>query len=253
MITSKLQGSGLTVDEYHGDLNQTQRERLVHRFRNGQVQLVVATDIAARGLDVEDLSHVINFDLPDSAETYIHRIGRTGRAGKTGKAISLIQPMDRHLLYRIERRLGQRLETSQIPTRATVEARRLEKLKTQLQEALMGERMASFLSTVKEMSAEYDPQAIAAAALQMVYDQSCPAWMKTDWDVPSDSDVQKPVKRGGSASPKGRSRRTYDDRSDRTERGERSERTERPDRGDRSSAPNKSGNWSSRKRSHAAQ
>ncbi len=253
-ITSKLQGSGLTVDEYHGDLNQTQRERLVQRFRNGQVQLVVATDIAARGLDVEDLSHVINFDLPDSAETYIHRIGRTGRAGKTGKAISLIQPMDRHLLYRIERRLGQRLETSQIPTRASVEARRLEKLKTQLQEALMGERMASFLSTVKEMSTEYDPQAIAAAALQMVYDQSCPAWMKTDWDVPSDSDVQKPVKRGGNGGgggggggSKSRGRRTYDDRS------ERPERSERPDRGERSSAPNKSGNWSSRKRSHAAQ
>ncbi|WP_072621974.1 DEAD/DEAH box helicase [Spirulina major] len=233
-ITVKLQGAGLTVDEYHGDLSQVQRERLVQRFRNGQVQLVVATDIAARGLDVEDLSHVINYDLPDSAETYIHRIGRTGRAGKTGKAISLIQPMDRHLLSRIERRLKQRIETSQIPTRSLVEARRLEKLKSTLQETLSGERIASFLPTVKELSAEYDPQAIAAAALQMVYDQSCPAWMKTDWDVPTDDGVQKPIKRGGGGggANKGRSRRPYSE-------------------GSRSKKPTQ---WSgNRKRSHAAQ
>lgn len=193
-LTTKLQAAGHSVDEYHGDLSQGQRERLVQRFRNGQVRIVVATDIAARGLDVQDLSHVINYDLPDNAETYIHRIGRTGRAGKTGTAISLIQSTERHVLRRIERRLRQTLEIGKIPTRAQVEARRLEKLKAQVQETLSGERMASFLSTVKELSAEYDPHAIAAAALQMVYDQSCPNWMKTDWDVPS-SDVSKPIKR----------------------------------------------------------
>ncbi len=193
-ITSRLQASGHSVDEYHGDLSQNQRERLVHRFREGQVRLVVATDIAARGLDVEDLSHVINYDLPDNAETYIHRIGRTGRAGKTGTAISLIQPMDRHLMRRIERRVGQRFEISKIPNRAQVEARRLEKLQRQVKETLAGERMASFLSTVKELSEEYDPHAIAAAALQMVYDQSCPNWMQGDWEVP-DVDINKPIKR----------------------------------------------------------
>ncbi|MFP4007959.1 MAG: DEAD/DEAH box helicase [Spirulinaceae cyanobacterium] len=192
-ITSRLQASGHSVDEYHGDLSQSQRERLVHRFRDGQVRLVVATDIAARGLDVEDLSHVINFDLPDNAETYIHRIGRTGRAGKTGTALSLIQPMDRHLMRRIERRVGQQFEISQIPSRAQVEAHRLEKLQRQVKETLAGERMASFLSTVKELSEEYDPHAIAAAALQMVYDQSCPNWMQGDWEVP-DVDINKPIK-----------------------------------------------------------
>jgi ATP-dependent RNA helicase DeaD len=198
-LTGKLQAAGHSVDEYHGDLSQNQRERLVQRLRNNSVRMVVATDIAARGLDVEDLSHVINYDLPDNAETYIHRIGRTGRAGKTGTAISLIQPMDRHLLKRIERRLKQGLDIAQIPSRAEVEARRLEKLQVRVQEALAGERMASFLSTVKELSAEYDPQAIAAAALQMVYDQSCPSWLKSDWDVPS-TDVPKPVKRSSRKS-----------------------------------------------------
>jgi ATP-dependent RNA helicase DeaD len=140
------------------------------------VRWVVATDIAARGLDVDHLTHVINYDLPDQVESYIHRIGRTGRAGKTGTAISLIQPYERRKLRLIERKVGQSLETARIPTRSQIEARRLEKLQEQLREALAGERMASFLPIVRELSEEYDPHAIAAAALQMVYDQTQPAW-----------------------------------------------------------------------------
>ncbi len=191
-LTSKLQESGQSVDEYHGNLSQSQRERLVQRFRDNKVKLVVATDIAARGLDVTNLSHVINFDLPDNAETYIHRIGRTGRAGKTGTAIALVEPIDRRLLRQIEQRLKQRIEIHEIPTRSVVEAKRLEKLQNQIQEALTGERMASFLPLVRDLSAEYDPQAIAAAALQMIYDQSCPNWMKTEWEVP-ESGMNKPA------------------------------------------------------------
>ncbi len=196
-ITSRLQSAGHSADEYHGDLSQNQRERLVQRFRSGHVKAIVATDIAARGLDVENLTHVINYDLPDNAETYIHRIGRTGRAGNTGTALSLIQPADRHLLRRIERRLKQQLEVSKIPTQAQIEARRLESLKEKMQETLSGERVASFLSTVKELSADYDPHAIAAAALQMVYDQSCPNWLQ-DWETPPDDRLPKPVKRRSS-------------------------------------------------------
>ncbi len=199
-LTSKLQEGGQSVDEYHGNLSQIQRERLVHRFREGKVRLVVATDIAARGLDVQNLSHVINFDLPDNAETYIHRIGRTGRAGKTGKAISLIQPMDRRMLRQIERRVRLSLKVCKIPSRAEVEARRLAKLQAQIKETLTGERMASFLPLVSGLSDEYDAQAIAAAALQMVYDQNCPSWMKTDWEVPS-STMPKPLKRKFNRSP----------------------------------------------------
>jgi ATP-dependent RNA helicase DeaD len=191
-LTSKLQEGGHSVDEYHGDLSQVQRERLVQRFRDGKVKMIVATDIAARGLDVENLSHVINYDLPDNTETYIHRIGRTGRAGKTGTAIALVQPADRRMLQLIERRLRQRLETSQIPNRAQVEAKRLAKLQARVQETLSGERMASFLPIVRELSDEYDPLAIAAAALQMVYDQNCPHWLKTDWEV-SPSAKPKPL------------------------------------------------------------
>jgi ATP-dependent RNA helicase DeaD len=112
-LTSQLQGAGHSVDEYHGDLSQSQRERLLARFKAGQVRWVVATDIAARGLDVDHLTHVINYDLPDQVESYIHRIGRTGRAGKTGIAITLIQSFDRRKLNLIERKVRQTLDVSQ--------------------------------------------------------------------------------------------------------------------------------------------
>ena len=192
-ITQELQSAGYSVDEYHGDLSQSQRERLVQRFRKSQVRLVVATDIAARGLDVENLSHVINFDLPDNVETYIHRIGRTGRAGKTGVAISLSQQRDRNTIRQIERHLHQRLNLLSIPSRAQIEAQRLEKLREDLYDSLGGERMASFLPLVRELEDEYDAHAIAAAALQMVYDQSRPEWLDENWqDPPSDRPKPKP-------------------------------------------------------------
>ena len=203
-LTSRLQEAGHSVDEYHGNLSQMQRERLVKRFRDGKVKMVVATDIAARGLDVQDLSHVINYDLPDNTETYIHRIGRTGRAGKTGTAIALAQSGDRRALKQIERRIRAKLDVAKIPNRAQVEAKRLGKLQTKIKETLAGERMASFLPLVRELSDEYDAQAIAAAALQMVYDRDCPNWMKGDWEVPEDS-FGKPVVKGkrGRSSRKG--------------------------------------------------
>ena len=194
-LTSQLQAAGHSVDEYHGDLSQSQRERLLYRFKGGQVRWVVATDIAARGLDVDHLTHVINYDLPDQAESYIHRIGRTGRAGKTGTAISLIQPFDRRKLNLIERKVRQTLQVTQVPTRSQIEARRLEKLQNQLREALAGERMASFLPVVRDLSEEYDPLAIAAAALQMVYDQTQPAWMAGDYDDGSMVERPKIIKR----------------------------------------------------------
>jgi ATP-dependent RNA helicase DeaD len=179
-LTNQLQAAGHSVDEYHGDLSQQARERLLTRFRNRQVRWVVATDIAARGLDVDQLSHVINFDLPDSVETYVHRIGRTGRAGKEGTAISLVQPFERRKQQAFERHVRQSWQVLSIPTRAQIEARQLEKLQAQVREALAGERLASFLPIVSELTEKYDAQAIAAAALQIAYDQTRPAWLQSD-------------------------------------------------------------------------
>lgn len=179
-LTSQLQAAGYSVDEYHGDLTQQARERLLTRFRSKQVRWVIATDIAARGLDVDQLTHVINYDLPDSVETYVHRIGRTGRAGNEGTAISLVQPFERRKQQQIERHVRLSLKVNYLPTRAQIEARQLEKLQVQVKEVLAGERLASFLPIVRELSEEYDAQAIAAAALQMAYDKTCPAWLQSE-------------------------------------------------------------------------
>ncbi|NJR50535.1 MAG: DEAD/DEAH box helicase [Leptolyngbyaceae cyanobacterium CSU_1_3] len=186
-LTSQLQAAGHSVDEYHGDLTQTQRERLLLRFRQRQVRWVVATDIAARGIHVDDLTHVINYDLPDSVENYVHRIGRTGRAGKEGTAISIVHALDRRKLRDIENHVRQRLEIRSVPTRAEIEARQLEKLQDQVKEALAGERMASFLPIVAQLAEDYEPHAIAAAALQMVYDKTRPSWMNSGSDPVEDA------------------------------------------------------------------
>ncbi|MEM8602552.1 MAG: DEAD/DEAH box helicase, partial [Cyanobacteria bacterium P01_H01_bin.121] len=166
------------------------------RFRQRQVRWVVATDIAARGIHVDDLTHVINFDLPDNLENYVHRVGRTGRAGKEGTAIALIQGSDWRRMKDIERHIRQRLELRQVPTRADIEARHLDKLKTQIREALTSERLASFLPIVAELDVEAEPHTIAAAALQMAYDRTRPAWLRysTDEDDERIDSFEKPIK-----------------------------------------------------------
>lgn len=191
-LTNLLQTAGHSADEYHGDLTQQARERLLLRFRNKQVRWVIATDIAARGLDVDQLTHVINYDLPDSVETYVHRIGRTGRAGNEGTAISLVQAFERRKQQQIERHVRQNWKVISIPTRAQIEARHIEKLQVQVREILAGERLASFLPIVRELSEEYDAHAIAAAALQMAYDKTRPAWMQ---EAPEEekSSTPKPI------------------------------------------------------------
>ncbi len=212
-LTSQLQGAGHSADEYHGDLTQTQRERLLHRFRQCKVRWIVATDIAARGLDVDHLTHVINYDMPDSPENYIHRIGRTGRAGKEGIAISLIHPMDRRKLQTIERRVRQDLTICQVPTRAQIEAKHMEKVQADILEALAGERVASFLPIIAQLGEGYDVHTIAAAALQLIYDRTRPAYL----------DMEEPVAQ---------------DRGDRYDRGDRRDdrRDSRP-RGQRAGKP----------------
>ncbi|MBD2593146.1 ATP-dependent RNA helicase [Nostoc sp. MBR 210] len=191
-LTNQLQAAGHSVDEYHGDLSQQARERLLTRFRNRQVRWVVATDIAARGLDVDQLSHVINYDLPDSVETYVHRIGRTGRAGKEGTAITLVQPFERRKQQIFERHNRQSWQLLSIPTRAQIEARHINKLQEQVREALSGERLASFLPIVSELIEQYDAHAIAAAALQLAYDETRPAWLSSEVEVPEEVPVAKP-------------------------------------------------------------
>jgi superfamily II DNA/RNA helicase len=114
-LTKQLKDQGLSVAALHGDLKQAVRNRTVEQFRRGKIQYLIATDVAARGIDVSDVTHVINYDLPKFSEDYVHRIGRTGRAGKSGIAISFALPIDARHLQKIERYMGQRLELSTVP------------------------------------------------------------------------------------------------------------------------------------------
>ncbi|MEM1107992.1 MAG: DEAD/DEAH box helicase [Planctomycetota bacterium] len=135
-LARALEDAGFPAAALSGDVPQAQRERTVEALRRGRLKLVVATDVAARGIDVESISHVFNFDVPEDAEAYIHRIGRTGRAGRTGEAILFVENRQRRLLLNIERATGKPIEKMQLPTEADVHALQLERFGEQLKERL---------------------------------------------------------------------------------------------------------------------
>ena len=115
-LSETLTARGLRAEALHGGLSQDQRDRVMQKFRARKVDLLIATDVAARGLDVKHVSHVVNFDVPVDAETYVHRIGRTGRAGREGVAITFAEPREHRLLRNIERQTNQKIEIAQVPT-----------------------------------------------------------------------------------------------------------------------------------------
>jgi ATP-dependent RNA helicase DeaD len=167
-LAEKLQARGYAADALHGDMNQAQRETVVRRMRAGQAEIVVATDVAARGLDVEQISHVINYDTPYDSESYVHRIGRTGRAGRGGKAILFVTARQQRLLHDIERYTGQRIEPMKIPTKADIAARRIAIFKQSIRKTLASEDLELYLSLVEDLASEgYEIAEIAAAAARL--------------------------------------------------------------------------------------
>ena len=165
-LTVKLQARGYAAEAMHGDLNQTQREALIKRLRNGQVEIVVATDVAARGLDVERISSVINYDMPSDTESYVHRIGRTGRAGREGKAVLFVTPRQQRMKRDIEQYTKQKIEPMKLPTQADVASRRIGLFKQRIIKTLTEEDLDLYLSIVEELAEENgcDVAEIAAAA-----------------------------------------------------------------------------------------
>src|SRR4030095_11658896 len=124
-LAERLEARGYAAEAMHGDMNQAQRESVIRRLRAGQAEVVVATDVAARGLDVERISHVVNYDVPNDVEAYVHRIARTGRAGRSGVAVLFVLPRERRMMTEIERYTGQRIMPMKMPTQADVAARRI--------------------------------------------------------------------------------------------------------------------------------
>jgi ATP-dependent RNA helicase DeaD len=168
-LTEKLQARGYAAEAMHGDMSQAQREAVVRRIRGGQVELVVATDVAARGLDVERISLVINYDMPNDVESYVHRIGRTGRAGRAGRAVLFVTPRQQRMKREVEHYTGQRIEPMRVPTEADVAARRVALFKERVLKVLEGEELDLYLSLVEELAEESgrDMAEIAAAAARL--------------------------------------------------------------------------------------
>ena len=169
-LGESLQGRGYSAEVLHGDLNQSQRDRVMNRFRSNQVEILVATDVAARGLDIPDVSHVINYDIPWDPESYVHRIGRTGRAGREGDAITLVTPREQRQLRIIERVIGRHLKRLRLPSPADVASRRREAVMDQIRAAIDEGDLDPYRSMVEALGDEYDPVEIAAAAFKVLGD-----------------------------------------------------------------------------------
>jgi ATP-dependent RNA helicase DeaD len=168
-LASELTRRGYPSEALNGDLSQDARERTLNRFRQGQVTVLVATDVAARGLDIDDISHVFNYELPHDPEIYIHRIGRTGRAGKTGIAITLVAPREKRRLRQVEGLTRQKLKEAPVPTENDIRAFREEKLMNQFRVWLARGRCKTERVLVEQLVAEgHDPLEVAAVAIKIV-------------------------------------------------------------------------------------
>lgn len=205
-VANKMMARGLACAALHGDIPQRQREKIIERVKNGNLDIIVATDVAARGLDVDRITHVINYDIPYDAESYVHRIGRTGRAGRTGEAILFVSPRERRALRQIERITKQKIEPMVMPSIADVNKVRLENFKNEVLETIEQGGLEEYEQVVSELLSDdsLEPETLAAALAKMA---------QRDGSLLLDESKPEPVQR------------TFDDRDDR--RGDRSDRGER--------------------------
>ena len=168
-LAEKLQGRGFAAEAMHGDMTQSLRESVIRRVRNGQVEIVVATDVAARGIDIDKISHVINYDVPNDVEVYVHRIGRTGRAGRSGVATLFITPRERRMMREIERFTSTAIKPMKMPTSADVTARRISVFKDSIRKNLQSGDLDLYVTLVEEIvdEGQFDMAEVAAAAARM--------------------------------------------------------------------------------------
>jgi len=191
-LTETLGGRGYSADALHGGLSQEQRDRVLRRFRDGVTEILVATDVAARGLDIEGVSHVVNFDVPSSPDAYVHRIGRTGRAGREGVAVTLAEARETRLLRNIEAFTKRKIAIESVPTAHDLRARRLEVMRTALEETLAGEGLEPYRRVVEALAADHDALDIAAAAAKLA-DEARDGAASDEADIPRDVMPDRPV------------------------------------------------------------
>jgi len=168
-VAEKLKARGFAAAAINGDINQSQRERTINALKSGTIDILVATDVAARGLDVERISHVLNYDIPHDTESYVHRIGRTGRAGRSGTAVLFVSPRERHLLKAIEKATGARLAEEPLPSVDDVNAQRVTKFRDAITAALAAPEIELFRRLVEDYERDHNvPVADIAAALAVL-------------------------------------------------------------------------------------
>jgi ATP-dependent RNA helicase DeaD len=216
-LAEKLRARGFSAMAINGDIAQNQRERTVDQLKSGKLDILVATDVAARGLDVERISHVVNYDIPTDTESYVHRIGRTGRAGRSGDAISFVTPRERHLLKAIEKATRQTLTPMSLPSVDDINATRLTRFDDAITEALSTDKVEFFRDVIGHYVDEHNvPEVDVAAALAVV--------LQGDEPMLLSAEPERPV----------RARDRYE-RDDRGSGGRGSDRApdRAPDRGDR--------------------
>lgn len=168
-LSENLRARGYQPETLHGGMAQAHRDRVIKRLRSGLVDLVLATDVASRGLDIEHLTHVINYDVPASPETYVHRIGRVGRAGREGIAITLAEARDHRQLRNIEQLTRQKMKIAKVPTIDDLRARRMEKMHASVRDMILGEDLDQFRVIVEQLSGEFDIVEVALASLKLAH------------------------------------------------------------------------------------
>ncbi|MDA7640979.1 DEAD/DEAH box helicase [Opitutaceae bacterium] len=168
-LTERLQARGFAAAPLSGDIPQAKREKTINRLKTGKLDILIATDVAARGLDVDRVSHVVNYDIPYDNESYIHRIGRTGRAGRAGDAILFVTPREKRLLKSIERTTNKKIELMEMPTTQDINDKRIEKFKTTITEVLDQNGLDFFKDIIEQYRQEHDvPSLEIAAALAKI-------------------------------------------------------------------------------------
>ncbi len=221
-LAEKLRARGFSAMAINGDIAQNQRERTVDQLKSGKLDILVATDVAARGLDVERISHVVNYDIPTDTESYVHRIGRTGRAGRSGDAISFVTPRERHLLKAIEKATRQSLTPMNLPTAEDINATRLNRFDDAITAALATDRVDFFREVVDHYVAEHNvPEADVAAALAVVLQGDEPMLLDPEPPRRERSFDERPARSGRDERPARGHAGGHDTRGSRPQRGER--------------------------------
>ena len=169
-LTETMNGRGYRAEALHGGMDQPQRDRVMGRLRDGTAELLVATDVAARGLDVDTLTHVVNYDVPSAAESYVHRIGRVGRAGRQGVAITLAEPREQRLLFNIEKLTKQKIAIERVPTVADLRARQIEQTVTAVREALASDDLDDYNDVLNALAGDHNIRTIALAAVKLAHE-----------------------------------------------------------------------------------